>query len=136
MKDNTTAPTVRLLGMLGIAKKAGKIISGTELVCDAVRHGKACHVYIAHDASGNTNKRLINCCSFYKTPCTVIKVNGTELAKAIGKGHSTVAAAAITDISFTAAINKIIDENSECCKAGVISAGGADNDTKSEIQDQ
>ena len=127
----------RLKGMLGLAKKAGRIISGTGLVCDAVRKGKVCQVYIACDVSDNTSKRLTNCCAYYETPCAVIPVSGSELGHTIGK-KSIQAAAAVTDPGFTAAINKLISfvNNSECCKADAISAGGAVNDTESEVQNQ
>jgi len=125
----------KLCGMLGLAKKAGRIISGTELVCDAVRKGKVCQVYIASDASQNTVKRLSNCCTYYGTPCAVIAIDGAELGHSVGK-KSIQAAAAVTDTGFTAAINKIIDQTSECCKADAISAGGAVYDTESEVQDQ
>ena len=125
----------KLCGMLGLAKKAGRIISGTDMVCEAVRTGKAKHIYIAGDASRNTNKRLINCCTYYEVPYSIILPCGTELAHAIGK-TGNVAAAAVTDIGFTMAINKIIDQTSKSCKADAISAGGAVYDTKSEVQDQ
>lgn len=115
----------KLYGMLGLARKAGKIISGTELVCDAVRHGKAAHVYIASDVSQNTQKRIVNCCTFYETAFTVLSAKGAELGKSVGK-QSFAAALAVTDKGFAAAVSKITDENSVCCKADSSSAGGAD----------
>ena len=132
-KQNMRSPNDRLKGMIGLAKKAGRAVSGTELVNDAVRRGKMEHVYISCDASQNTHKRLTNCCLYYKVGYTVTALSSMEIAKAIGR-QSPVAAVGITDNNFTAQINKIIEENSECCKADLVSAGGADNDTKSEIQ--
>ena len=46
----------RVLGVLGLARRAGALAIGTNSVLEAVRKGKAYLVLIASDASENTAK--------------------------------------------------------------------------------
>ena len=45
--------------MLGLAAKAGKIVSGEFATEQAIKADKACLVVIAKDASDNTTKKFI-----------------------------------------------------------------------------
>ncbi|MBO7632295.1 MAG: ribosomal L7Ae/L30e/S12e/Gadd45 family protein [Lachnospiraceae bacterium] len=76
--------TDRVLSMIGIARKAGKLTSGEFLVEDSVRKGKACLVILATDAAANSSKNLTDCTNYYKIPLVVY---GTKesLGKAIGR---------------------------------------------------
>ena len=86
-----------LLGAIGLCRKAGKLIVGTEAVCAALREGKKpCGVLVADDASENTSKRLADKCKTYAAPLLKISASGEELAAAIGKSAKT-AAVAVTD---------------------------------------
>ncbi|MBO4695772.1 MAG: ribosomal L7Ae/L30e/S12e/Gadd45 family protein [Lachnospiraceae bacterium] len=75
--------TDRVLNMLGIARKAGKICSGEFQAEDAVRRGKACLVIIAGDAAKNSRKNMTDACAYYKVPA---EFYGTKesLGRAIG----------------------------------------------------
>ena len=42
--------TKKVLNLLGLAKRAGKVITGEELVVKAIQNGKASLVFVAHDA--------------------------------------------------------------------------------------
>ena len=53
----------RVLSALGLAKRAGKVISGTEQVQDAVRDKKAFLVLAARDISDNSRKKITNTCT-------------------------------------------------------------------------
>lgn len=48
----------KLLGMLGLAYRAGAISSGTNAAVDALRSGKAVFVIAASDISSNTRKLI------------------------------------------------------------------------------
>ena len=48
-----------VLSMLGLAAKAGKIVSGEFATEQAIKADKACLVVIAKDASDNTTKKFI-----------------------------------------------------------------------------
>lgn len=82
----------RLLGMLGLCARAGRLICGVPLICDAMRaarRGKVpCLVLEAADTSPNTHKRIIDRCAYYHTETVRIPVSGGELAHAVG--HSGI----------------------------------------------
>ena len=86
-----------LLGAVGLCRKAGKLIMGTDAVCLALREPKKPFgVLAASDCSANTAKRLADKCASYGVPLEKAAVTCEELAAAIGKGAKT-AAVAVTD---------------------------------------
>ncbi len=99
----------KLLSMLGMARKAGKLIIGAEQVTVGVRRNSPFVVLITADASENTTKKVKNCCTYYEIDCKKIDVNADELAHAIGKSGS-VTSVGVTDKNFTGAIVKYIEE--------------------------
>ena len=74
----------KVLSLVGIATKAGKIASGEFSTEKAVKCKKAYVVIVAADASENTKKKFQNMCIYYKTPCYFFG-DKTELGRAIGK---------------------------------------------------
>ena len=58
----------KALAMIGLAQKAGKIVSGEFATEKAVKTGKAALVIVAGDASENTKKMFTNMCAFYEVP--------------------------------------------------------------------
>lgn len=57
--------------MLGIAAKAGSVVSGEFSTEKAVKEGKAYLVIVAKDASDNTKKMFRNMTEFYEVPMYV-----------------------------------------------------------------
>ena len=96
--------------MLGICKKAGAAVSGTDMICEALKKGKNAPllVVISSDASQNTEKRLTDRCSFYGTEAVKTPISSSELGTALGKS-STVAAVGITDAGLAGAVKKKIN---------------------------
>lgn len=74
----------KVLSLLGLSARAGKLASGEYSAETAVKSGKAALVLIAEDASANTKKLFHDKCSFYEVP---IYEFGTKevLGHAIGK---------------------------------------------------
>jgi ribosomal protein L7Ae-like RNA K-turn-binding protein len=101
----------KFAGLLGIAKKAGRVIAGTNLVTDAVRSGSPSKcpygVFLASDDSDNTRKRITNCCTYYEVPLYEIPLTIAEVSDAIGKSGST-SAVGITDPGLCDALVKLI----------------------------
>ena len=60
--------TTKVLSYLGLATKAGKVVSGEFSTEKAVKERKAYLVIVAMDASDNTNKMFTNMCTHYKVP--------------------------------------------------------------------
>ena len=61
----------RLLSLLGIAQKAGKIVSGGFLCEKAIKSREAKLVIIAEDAQKNTVSTISNKCTFYHIPSAI-----------------------------------------------------------------
>ncbi len=104
MNEQGYAP---LLSMIGICKKAGRAICGTEMVLDAVRKGdgKIRLVIAAGDASDNTKKKLADKSAYYGVKIIFTQLTSAELGGAVGKSGA-VAAVGVTDGGLAAAIEK------------------------------
>ena len=74
----------KVLGLLGLAEKAGKVRSGEFSTEKAVKSGKAGLVIVSEESSDNTKKKFTNMCTYYKVP---IYLFGTkdELGHAMGQ---------------------------------------------------
>lgn len=91
----------RVLSMLGIAAKAGKVVSGEFATENAVKAGKAFLVMTAADASDNTKKNFRDMTDFYHVP---LLVYGTKdsLGGCIGKDYRS--SLAVTDEKLAEAV--------------------------------
>ena len=58
----------KVLGLLGLAEKAGKVRSGEFSTEKAVKSGKAGLVIVSEESSDNTKKMFRNMCTYYKVP--------------------------------------------------------------------
>lgn len=92
--------------MIGLATRAGKIVSGEFSTEKAVKDGSAYVVLVAEDASDNTKKLFLNKCAHYKVP---VKIFGTKVSLGAAMGKEFRASAAVTDRNFAAQIMKHID---------------------------
>ena len=93
-------PNSRLLAALGICKKAGGLICGTPMICDALASKKKpLLVLTASDNSENTDKRLRDRCAFYEVERISVEIDAGALAHAVGKS-SKLSAVAITDLNL------------------------------------
>jgi len=74
-----------ILSTIGLAMRAGKIVSGEVPTETAVKSNKASLVIISEDASKNTRKKFTNMCTFYNVP--ILSYSTKEaLGRAMGKG--------------------------------------------------
>ena len=97
----------KALGLLGMARRAGKTESGGFLSEKAVREGKAFCVILTEDAAGNTAKSLKNLCEFYQVPLYV-RFRKEELGHALGQEER--AAVAVTDEGFAKKLEALLLE--------------------------
>ena len=58
----------KVYSMLGLAMKAGKVVSGEFATDKSVKGNKAWLVIVSEDASDNTKKMFSNMCEFYEVP--------------------------------------------------------------------
>lgn len=93
----------KVLSLLGISMKAGKVISGEFSVEQAVKNRTAAIVIVAEDASGNTKKLFKDKCTFYDLP-EYIYGTKEQLGRAIGKEMR--ASVAVTDTGLASKIEQ------------------------------
>ncbi len=98
----------RLLGTLGLARRAGKTVAGSDLVCKALRSGELSLVLLASDASDNTKKRITDKTTYYKVRLVMLEATVDMLGRSIGKAGS-VSVVGVGDESFSRALLKHID---------------------------
>jgi ribosomal protein L7Ae-like RNA K-turn-binding protein len=98
----------KIYSFLGLAAKAGKVISGEGASELAVKSNKAKFVIVAEDASENTAKRFIDMCGYRNL--NLRRFGRKEmLGKRIGKEIRAVVA--ITDKGFADRLIELIDGN-------------------------
>ena len=91
----------KVLGMLGMAKRAGRVTSGAFLCGRAVREGLAQLVIIAKDISENGKKDIIGLCSHYQVQYIEY---ADKLALGNSIGASERAVVSVNDRKFADAI--------------------------------
>lgn len=74
----------KVLSMLGMAMRAGKVASGEFSVEKSVKTGKSRLVIVAEEASDNTKKMFTNMCTYYNVPIYFYS-SKEVLGHAIGK---------------------------------------------------
>ena len=93
----------KILGLLGIAEKSGKLASGEFSAEQALKTRKACLTIVADDASENTKKKFRDKCEHVRCPILVLS-SKRELAHAIGKEERSCVA--VLDRGLAAAISR------------------------------
>ncbi len=94
----------KVLGLLGLSSKAGKVMSGTDMVLEGIKRRKVKLVIVAEDAAERTVKNMTYACGEYVKVERYGKIE--EISKAIGKQNRAVIA--ITDKNLADAILKVI----------------------------
>ena len=97
----------RIFSMIGMAMKAGKVVSGEFATEKAVKTGKAFLVVVSAAASDNTKKMFRNMCSFYGVPMYTYG-SKEDLGHSMGKEFR--ASLAVTDEGFAKSIEKRLVE--------------------------
>ncbi len=75
----------RLLGFLGLCKRAGRLVSGAETVTKAVTEQKARLVLYASDVSENSLKAVLRAAGDQNVPALRLSYTKEELSFSLGK---------------------------------------------------
>ena len=94
----------KLLNLIGLAKKAGKLEVGEEPVGAAARSKHARLILIASDAADNTRRRALHFGEAGECICLEIPPTKEDLGRALGR--TSCALLALTDIGFAEAVAK------------------------------
>lgn len=95
---------------LGLAKKAGRLLTGTDTCRQAVKSGKLKLIIIAEDTAPGSLKKMRNAAVSHEIPWRVFG-SSDELSRATGNSGRYVFG--ITDAGFADVIIKEIDGNKE-----------------------
>lgn len=96
----------KICGLLGLARRAGKLSFGTESCIQEIEKNKIKLIIIAINAAERTKMNFKNICDKKKIPIFEI-LNIDEISKAIGQSNKAVVG--IKDINFSKEIIKIIN---------------------------
>jgi ribosomal protein L7Ae-like RNA K-turn-binding protein len=97
----------KVRGVIGLARRAGKLLLGEETVLDAVRNGTVRYVLLASDAGPNTTKRVKDKTAFRGIPLSSV-LPGAEIADAAGRRVLKVCG--FSDKGFADLLAKALDE--------------------------
>lgn len=110
MKDDQNRA---LLFALGLCAKAGKLIYGVPMICEALKKQKSViAVFSAADNASNSAKRLSDRCAFYGVSLHVLDIDGDTLSSAVGKS-GRLAAMAVTDQNLCQLVLSKLPQNTE-----------------------
>ena len=99
-----------VLRMRGLARRAGKLAYGDELVREACFDHKTRCVFIAGDAGANAAKKAAFYADKANVPCVTLPHGKLELGSAIGKAGCAMCA--VADIGMAAAaVNKLAEQD-------------------------
>lgn len=98
----------KIISLLGLAQKAGKLASGEVQVEKAVKTGKAKLLLIADDSSEATKKGYKDMAVYYQVSFYEI-LSKQELGECIGKMKR--AAVAVVDTGFSKALMRLLSED-------------------------
>jgi len=94
------------LNYLGLAARAGLLVTGEDNVIVEMRKNKVKIVFVANDSSSKTIDNFQRKCYFYKVPCS-LEYTSAEISSAIGKDRHIIG---LTDEGIYKAMEKIKGE--------------------------
>lgn len=96
----------KIYGILGLAKKAGKIVAGTDACLQEIEKNNIKLLILATDSAERTKKTFKQKCKQFNI-CVYEILTINEISNSIGKENKAVLG--IKDKNFAQAINKIIN---------------------------
>ena len=105
----------KIYGTMGMAKRAGRAVTGTEAVIAKIRGFEAFLVIISQDASEATKKRISDKCKSYSTDF-LFYGSCDDNGKALGV--SNCVAVAITDEGFAKSLKEKYNNLTEVAENG------------------
>ncbi|KHD45510.1 YlxQ-related RNA-binding protein [Streptococcus hongkongensis] len=95
----------RLSNLIGLAQRAGKIISGEELVVKAIQQEAVKLVFLANDAGPNVTKKVTDKSKYYNVEVSTV-FSALELSAALGKPRKVVA---VADAGFSKKMRTLME---------------------------
>lgn len=98
---------IKAYNLLGLMQRAGKLITGEDLLIKNLKNKKIKLLVIAEDCGVNTKKKLVDKASFYGVEYIEFS-NIENLSIAIGRDNRV--AVGITDSGFTKRFKQLLEE--------------------------
>ncbi|SNU89896.1 ribosomal protein L7A family protein [Streptococcus merionis] len=95
----------KLLNLLGLAQRAGKLISGEELVVKSIQTGQAKLIFLAQDAGPNLSKKITDKSDYYQVNVSTA-LTTLEISTALGKPRKVLA---VVDAGFVKKMRSIME---------------------------
>lgn len=92
MPHNEEAAAQKMRGLLGFARRAGKLTFGVDAVMKDIAAGKARVVLLAVDIAARTRRRALDACAETETPCLWAGLDMQTLGDSIGRADTAVVA--------------------------------------------
>jgi len=96
----------KILGRMGLMRRASAIAPGEDGALDAVKAGKAKLLLFASDISDNTKRKAENAAEGRNLSLVPLPFDRSELGDALGLASCSVAA--VTDLGFADALMKLL----------------------------
>ena len=96
----------KALNLIGLSQKAGKLVSGFEIVSIGVKARKVKLIILAHDTQADTTAKISKIGKQNNVP-VITEFNSSEISQAIGKKRKVLG---ITDAGFGKAMLQKIKE--------------------------
>ena len=96
----------KALNLLGLSQKAGKLVSGSEIVTIGAKAKKVKLIILAHDCHADTTAKIFKV-GKQNNVIVINEFNSNEISQAIGKKRKVLG---ITDTGFCKALLQKIDE--------------------------
>ena len=103
--DPGTTAALAVWRLLGLAARAGAVVSGNQAIRQALVRHQACLVLLAPDAAENTRQKLVRLCQNLNV--TALEF-GSMAQLSHWTGHESRAAAAILDSRFAGRLQHLI----------------------------
>ncbi len=92
-----------IMGLIGLAKRAGRLSCGESACKEAIKQGKSFLIILAEDVGKNTGKTILDSCNFYNVKHLILGTKDS-LGHAVGNDYNAVIS--INDEGFAQGILK------------------------------
>lgn len=101
----------KALGLIGLARRAGKLTAGQEACAEAAKEKQACLLLAAADVSERTYRNLARAAQQAEIPVLRLAFGMEEVSRACGRKKTGVLA--VTDQGFASALLRELEEKEE-----------------------
>ena len=100
----------KMLGMLSLCRRAGKVTAGSDAVREAIQERQAKLILLAADLSERSRSLIERAAEAGKVPCRGIKETMPEIAQVMGRETGILA---ILDSGFASGLERLISTEKE-----------------------